>query len=308
MHANGNIGVQFLGNIMKKKKIDFSNLELRDGLFYEKGADEPFSGEVYTRKIKNGLKEGLWIEDEDFETSYFNFSKGKKHGPYREYDNETGNLISHGFYNNDKLEDVRVEYYDNGILKSLIFHKNGKEEDILTSLKSDSMWGPASITSKKVKRDKLFQDNMAHSIRYFQSLGGEQKSYKKQIRKLENQIEEMERKNISLFPLILFIIVVCTFFYWFKREDFVVGAIAGIVAFPVCFFVGKFALEYATESASKIDNHNTRTIVFSWYILFSLFFIDLIFFLGTFFVSPLFTFLQTGSIECTFWHYTEGCN
>lgn len=107
------------------------DLVQRDGLYYKKFSDVPFSGKVndsHKGLIRNGKKEGAWIR-------YFvggqlhyrgNYKNGKMEGEWITY-HRKGQLNSKGNYKNGKMEGAWVVYSGNGIpykSKTGIF-KNG---------------------------------------------------------------------------------------------------------------------------------------------------------------------------------------
>ena len=101
------------------ESISVQDLLIRDGLFYKKFSDVPFSGEVSGEeqgKLKNGLREGFW-------TIYW----------------DSGQLHSKGNYHNGKENGYWVFYFENGVIwrkadikdgnydgKVTKFHPNGK--------------------------------------------------------------------------------------------------------------------------------------------------------------------------------------
>ena len=88
--------------------VDCDDLVERDGLYYKKHADVPFTGGVEGEKqgrAKDGKKEGEWIE-------YWT----------------NGQLRSKGTYNNGKKEGLWKSYDENGIkTKYAGLYKNGKK-------------------------------------------------------------------------------------------------------------------------------------------------------------------------------------
>ena len=79
----------------------------RDGIYYKKFSDIPFTGKIESRKIgtgnyKNGKRDGSWI-------GY--------------YDN--GQLMYKGNWKNGKREDAWVSYWNSGKLKNKGIYKNG---------------------------------------------------------------------------------------------------------------------------------------------------------------------------------------
>ena len=90
------------------ENLSIDDLVERDGIYYKKFTDVPFTGEITgqgKRSIKDGLKEGVWV-------SYHN----------------NGQLFQKGEYKNGKKEGVWVFYQDNGLLMSKGEFKDGKEE------------------------------------------------------------------------------------------------------------------------------------------------------------------------------------
>jgi len=86
-------------------QVTYWDLVERDGLFYPKFSDVPFTGKV------TGKTQG-------------SFRKGKKHGPWVSY-HENGQLRDKGTYKNGKMDGPWVEYYKNGQLWIKGTYKNG---------------------------------------------------------------------------------------------------------------------------------------------------------------------------------------
>ena len=78
------------------------DLVQRDGLYYKKFTDVPFTGKT-TGKIQASFK------------------NGKKHGPWISY-RENGQLWTKSNYENGKLHGPWVSYHDNGQLKNASFN------------------------------------------------------------------------------------------------------------------------------------------------------------------------------------------
>ena len=104
----------------------------RDGLYYKKFSDVPFTGEIedeYQGYMNNGKKAGRWLE---FYKNGQLFSKGeykngKREGPWLQY-YDSGQLWTEFEYKNGKEEGPWLQYYDNGQLLRKGAYKNGKEE------------------------------------------------------------------------------------------------------------------------------------------------------------------------------------
>ena len=72
------------------KKLTWSELAFGGGLYYKKFSKVPFSGEITWKsrgKIKNGKKEGLWIEYDDNGRllSKDNYKNGNKDSPWDKF-------------------------------------------------------------------------------------------------------------------------------------------------------------------------------------------------------------------------------
>jgi antitoxin component YwqK of YwqJK toxin-antitoxin module len=112
------------------KDVNSDDLVKRDGLYYEKFTDVPFTGNSigkYQGKISKGKLEGEWLR-------YYwngqlqekrNYKKGKWEGEQLEY-YDNGQLKSKGNFKDDKREGVSSKYYDNGQLNDKGNFKNGK--------------------------------------------------------------------------------------------------------------------------------------------------------------------------------------
>lgn len=97
---------------MPQKKIDFADLEERDGLFYEKGSKTPYTGQCVTTfptgqlgmggAIKNGLRDGewLWFYENGNKKRYCVYKDGLKQGASI-YFYKTGGKKSEIIYDND---------------------------------------------------------------------------------------------------------------------------------------------------------------------------------------------------------------
>ena len=89
----------------KDENISIKDLIERDGLFYEKSSEIPFTGMVSGLEIGNfvnGLKEGEWVEY-----------------------HQNGNVSKVANYINGKTEGYYVRWHENGQLRLDMYHKNG---------------------------------------------------------------------------------------------------------------------------------------------------------------------------------------
>ena len=95
----------------------------REGLYYKKFTDVPFTGKTTGQKqgtFKNGNREGPWIEYwTNGRLKYKGFYKnGNREGPWVGY-HKNRQLFSKGNYKNGEKEGSEVWYYENGQLMEL---------------------------------------------------------------------------------------------------------------------------------------------------------------------------------------------
>ena len=136
--------------------LEFKDLVYRDGLYYKKFTEVPFTGKITGKTIgsfKNGKEDGSWVYYHDngqldskgdykngngdgFWIGYYengqlkskgNWKNGKKDGSWFNY-YQNGQLDSKGDYKNGKKEGSWVSYYTNGQLDYKGEYKNGKQE------------------------------------------------------------------------------------------------------------------------------------------------------------------------------------
>ena len=112
--------------------VDYGELIERDGLYFEKFSDVPYTGKVIGEELgsmSKGLREGEWVGyyyNGQLESKE-NFKNGLRDGKSVWY-HDNGNLWWKRFYNNDEIEGESVNYYDNGQLQERGTYKNGKRE------------------------------------------------------------------------------------------------------------------------------------------------------------------------------------
>ena len=98
-----------LTSISWSKNVDWNDLIKRDGLWYDKFTNEPFTGNstgLKQGKVKDGKKDGEWF-----------------------YYLENGQLHLKNTYKDGKLHGERLKYYDNGKLYRKEITKTVKEMD-----------------------------------------------------------------------------------------------------------------------------------------------------------------------------------
>jgi len=108
-----------------------SDLVTRDGLYYKKFTETPFTGKVTGDEqgtFKNGVKEGAWVEY--FENGQLrfkqNYKNGMLEGAFISY-YKNGQLFAKGNHKNSKREGAWVYYHENGQLEHKGNLKNGKK-------------------------------------------------------------------------------------------------------------------------------------------------------------------------------------
>jgi hypothetical protein len=109
----------------------YDDLVQRDGVYYKKFSDVPFTGKVtglHKGNYKNGKREGVWTHCYDNGQLLIksNYENGKKEGVWISY-HENGQLSHKGNHKNGKKEGEWVEFHDDGQLASKDNYKNGKK-------------------------------------------------------------------------------------------------------------------------------------------------------------------------------------
>ena len=96
-----------LTSVSWSKDVDWNDLIKRDGLWYEKFTNEPFTGNstgLKQGKVKDGKKDGEWL-----------------------YYIENGQLYLKNTYKDGKKNGERLKYYANGQLMEKGNYKEGKK-------------------------------------------------------------------------------------------------------------------------------------------------------------------------------------
>ena len=111
----------FLSLLSSSCSTPSEDLLVRDGLYYKKFSEVPFSGKVTGLRngsIKNGKAEGEWISYHDNGQLYSkgNYKNGKAEGEWFIYFWSNGQLMRKGNYKNGKREGAWVEYHTDGTL------------------------------------------------------------------------------------------------------------------------------------------------------------------------------------------------
>jgi antitoxin component YwqK of YwqJK toxin-antitoxin module len=110
-----------------------NDLVEREGVYYKKFTDVPFTGELEEGEargaFKNGKKEGPWVRyhSNGQLADRGPFKNGIREGPWIMH-HPNGRLFYKGTYKNGKREGPWVLYYENGQLSTKGAYKNGKRE------------------------------------------------------------------------------------------------------------------------------------------------------------------------------------
>jgi len=133
--------------------VDYEDLVKRNGLYYKKFTERPFTGKVTGRSqgwFRRGKKDGPWVrfyKNGQIDTKA-NFKDSELEGPYIVY-HKNGQLQEKGNYKNSKKEGPWVFYHDNGRLRRKGTYKDGKEEGPWVYYwKDGSAWDKSTGTYK----------------------------------------------------------------------------------------------------------------------------------------------------------------
>ena len=135
------------------------DLVKRDGLYYKKFTDVPFSGVITGQrngKIKKGKRSGLWkIYNENGQLSErVEYKDGKIYGLW-EYYYENGQVTMRGNFKDGKPHGLLEDYYENGQLSSKGSYRDGKKEGLWEYFNKDG-----SVNTEKTgiyNDDKLIE-------------------------------------------------------------------------------------------------------------------------------------------------------
>ena len=109
-----------------------SDLVFRDGLYFKKFTDVPFTGKLTGNpqgSFKNGQREGAWVHYyENGQLEYKgNYKNGYQENTWISY-YENGQLYYKGNFKNGWLEGAWVWYYDDGQVNNKGNYKKGKRD------------------------------------------------------------------------------------------------------------------------------------------------------------------------------------
>ena len=128
-------------NDVLSETVKYEDLVKREGLFYKKFTDVPFTGKTSGRlqgSYKNGKKHGPWVYY--YKNGQLNYKgtykDGKWDGPWVYY-HKNGQLDIKGTYKDGKEEGPWVRYWNNGQLFSKGTYKDGKRRGLWTFFNRD---------------------------------------------------------------------------------------------------------------------------------------------------------------------------
>lgn len=109
---------------------DFEGLVKRDGLYYERSSDTPYTGTVTGKKkgyMYNGEKDGEWTfyYDDDVLKAKGTYKHGKQDGNFTVY-HDNSQILYQGNYSKGKKEGHFDFYYKDGTINE---HKSGTYEN-----------------------------------------------------------------------------------------------------------------------------------------------------------------------------------
>ena len=108
-----------MGDLGGEEVVTWDDLEYREGLYYQKFTDVPFTGKT-TGQTQGTYKDGLLD------------------GPYVScYNNDNGQLCRKGHYKDGKKDGPWVGYYYDGQLMDKGHYKNGKKDGPWVSYRKD---------------------------------------------------------------------------------------------------------------------------------------------------------------------------
>ena len=128
-------------NVVMSETVKLKDVVKRDGLYYQKSSDVPFTGTSTGKeqgKIKRGKEEGPWVRyyDNGQLRGKLTYKDGKLDGPWVYY-YENGQLEDKGNYKDDKRDGPWVVYWKNGQLRNKGTYKDGKAEGPWVTVSSD---------------------------------------------------------------------------------------------------------------------------------------------------------------------------
>ena len=114
------------------KDVDYNDLVKRNGLYYKKFTNEPFTGKTTGRIQKNyinGKFEGEWLEYHENGQLKIkrNYKDGKLEGQSLWY-HKNGQLESKGNFKDDEKEGEWLHYRRDGKLWRKYYYKKGKKD------------------------------------------------------------------------------------------------------------------------------------------------------------------------------------
>jgi hypothetical protein len=114
------------------ESVDFKDLVKRDGVYFKKRTDVPFTGKTTGDEqgvLEDGKRVGLWVRyyENGQLSSKRTYKDGKRDGPWVRY-RKNGKIYYKGTYKDGKRDGPWVGYFKNGKLDFKGTFKNGKED------------------------------------------------------------------------------------------------------------------------------------------------------------------------------------
>ena len=119
-------------SLVSSEETTMENLVKRDGLFYKKFTETPFTGKTtgpIQGSFKDGVAEGPWVNyyDNGQLQRKGDYKNSKREGPWEAY-HDNGQLQGKGDFKNGEMEGPWVFFFKNGQLDKTGAFKDGKEE------------------------------------------------------------------------------------------------------------------------------------------------------------------------------------
>jgi antitoxin component YwqK of YwqJK toxin-antitoxin module len=144
--------------------LSMDDLVERNGLYYKKFTDVPFTGEISgleTGSFKKGEKNGKWIHFYKNGQLFVkgNYKDGKREDGLWEFFYENGQLLWKGNYQDGKDDGLWEFYHKNGQLQGKGNYKDGKPDGLWEYFNEDG----------SLKRTKTWKDGTLKKIEVFKN-------------------------------------------------------------------------------------------------------------------------------------------
>ena len=149
-------------SLSSSKDIYLKDLLKKDGIFYKKFSDTPFTGKVtglLEGTFKKGMKYGEFIKyySDGKILSKISYFENRLDGSWMEY-YRNGNLLRKKIFKNDLLEGEYIDYYSFGQILSIRFYVKNKLEGIYKEFyKNGQVYIKKNYKSFENKSENIFK-------------------------------------------------------------------------------------------------------------------------------------------------------